>query len=663
MPDRVLKFLKTSIFCLVLFPLTLFSQKLVFDSLFTPAINGKVDMLQLQSDGKILIAGRFTVVNGTARKFMARLNPDGTLDTSFDASWLGGSFNQVFEINSIALLPDGKILVAGELPFDGQGGRERVRRLNSDGSPDATMTSFPILMDSGFATINRANQLPNGKILICGFFAMPNGNARTHIARYNSDGTYDATFTPTIDYECRDIEIQPDGKYLVAGGFANVNGNPSNSLVRFNSDDSVDSSFNAPPIPSDRRYVVIKLLSDGKIFALHTTGGPRSALRLNPDGSLNVTYPVVLDSVGDMASAPNGKTVMVGDFTSGSPNAGGIIRFNRDNTYDPSIPWFLFTGPSSPNQPVAVAFDAQGRMIVAGNFTAFQENSNPSFSSANIARFTFQAIPTKRKFDFDGDGKDDLAVFRPSNSVWYLNRSTSGFFATQFGISTDKPIADDYDRDGKADIAVFRDGVWYWLRSSDNTFAYRGGAQAGDIPQPSNYYLHNQNFVLFRPSPASFVAQVPFSGAVPIPFGNVSLQSADQPVVADYDGDGKDNLAIFRDGNWYYVPDQVPGIRHYQFGLAGDLPVLGDFDGDLRTDYAVFRPSDGTWYIAQTHDGIRIVRWGLAGDLPVPGDYDGDGKTDIAVYRDGVWYQLRSTGTVYIEQFGLAGDIPAELLR
>ena len=104
-----------------------------------------------------------------------------------------------------------------------------------------------------------------------------------------------------------------------------------------------------------------------------------------------------------------------------------------------------------------------------------------------------------------------------------------------------------------------------------------------------------------------------------MPGPDATAASTDRPVVADYDGDGKTNLAIFRDGNWFFAPDHESGIRHYQ--------------------------------------------WGLAGDLPVPGDYDGDGKTDIAVYRDGVWYQLRSTGTVHVEQFGLAGDIPAQLLR
>ena len=124
----------------------------------------------------------------------------------------------------------------------------------------------------------------------------------------------------------------------------------------------------------------------------------------------------------------------------------------------------------------------------------------------------------------------------------------------------------------------FRDGVWYLLRSTAGFGAVQFGI-AGDIPQP-----------------------------------------------ADFDGDGKAELAVFRpsNGSWYVlnlVNNQFNGI---QFGVNDDKPVAADYDGDGKTDYAVFRPSDGTWYLFRSQAGFTAVQFGISTDKPVVGDYDGD---------------------------------------
>lgn len=660
----IIKYFLKTLICLFLLSFSVFSQKLVFDSSFTPTLNGSVNFIEIQSDGKILIAGEFTTVNGVTRKNLARLNPDGSLDTSFDANWLGST---VF-ISSMKLLPDGKILVAGSF---GSGANPTVRRLNADSTPDSTLTSVPFLATSGFfQRIDKVDQMANGKIFLCGNFDLPNGNAKPGLARYNNDGTYDATFTTSIDNNCADLEVQPDGKYLVSGSYTTVNGSSRTGLTRFNTDDSVDTSFNPAPSPkgSPAYYSLIELQSDGKILGFMNFGFGWVLRRMNADGSLQTNFSNRLSEAFDVAEQSNGKVIAVGEYVddNGFGQSADFNRYNTDGTHDPSSERLSFYGPQFPHIPKAVAIASDGNVITGGNFATFTFNLGPHISRPYLVRFVAQPIPVKPKYDFDGDGKDDIAVFRPSESVWYLNGSTAGFSATQFGLSTDTPIAADYDGDGHTDIAVFRDGVYYWLRSSDGVFAYKVCGQAGDIPQPPDDYfdVNSTGFLVYRPSASLFYTQRPFQqNAQSVEFRNMTLLPTDKPVVADFDGDLKRDLAVFRDGDWFFMESSHLETKHYHFGLAGDKPAIGDFDGDLRTDFAVYRPSEGIWYVQKSVEGFYAVRWGLAEDLPVPADYDGDGRTDIAVFRPstGDWYILKSTGSYHIEHFGLTNDIPVQL--
>lgn len=354
---------------------------------------------------------------------------------------------------------------------------------------------------------------------------------------------------------------------------------------------------------------------------------------------------------------PDG-SIYVGVTSEGFANADmQIIKYTPDGSrewgYRFGNPFFGYDGMMdwiADIAQTAMLLDESGNVYIAG------ESFIPG-QGDNMVAFKLEPVASLRaaSFDFDGDRKADIGVFRPSTGVWhFLNSSDGSYTATGWGLANDKLVPADYDGDGKYDLAVYRDGIWYIQKSSDGSYLYNYFGLPDDLPIPADFDNDGRaDLGIFRDGVWHQLNSADNSYKA-FQFGVAS----DKPIPSDYDKNRRSDVAVFRDGTWYvsYQPELPFNTIH--FGIDTDKPVPADYDGDGQTDYAVFR--DGTWYVWKSRsNSMNVVKWGLSGDVPVPADYDGDSKTDVAVYRGGIWYILRSSDGGYtILQFGLDTDIP-----
>lgn len=356
--------------CSILVIGTVFGQAGTLDPDFDMGTgpNSDVKAIAIQSDGKILIGGHLTAYNGAAVHGLARLNTDGSLDTSLD-SLSGG-----YDVTAIAVQPDGKILIGGTFLTYDDVPIPSIARLNSDGSLDPGFSYASEFNDEVISIVLQ----PDGKILVSGAFYTDQPSVHYNIERLNGNGSLDAGFErgSTAGEGLNPIALQPDGKILVGGWFTSYNGTAQNYLARLNADGTLDADFDMGMGP-DFSVDAIALRPDGKIiiggrFEFYDGIARTQLARLNSDGSLDTGFEADLDvsvGVGAITLQPDGKVLIGGWFANiNDMYHRGFARLNSDGgldtTFDPG------SGASN-NGAASIVLQTDGKILIGGDFDAY----------------------------------------------------------------------------------------------------------------------------------------------------------------------------------------------------------------------------------------------------------------------------------------------------
>ena len=627
----------------------------------------------VQPNGKIFIGGYTLSPAGLGPFAGINFNPNGTLDTGFDNDgWVITSVNAFNRGDTTVVQPDGKILLAGENYSGLMHDDATIIRYNPNGTLDNTFSgngvaTFTVNGDSDETVYDMTLQT-DGKIIIVGTTA-PDANMSTDIfiMRLNANGTLDSTFAgggiltlrfKNVSEAGNAVLVQADGK-IVIGGFLFTGIKNDFLILRLTANGSLDTTFGTlggftiTSVSGGSNSIRTMILqSDDKIVA----GGSGYIARYTANGILDETFATngvrgAPHSVNQLLRVENDKFLVAGGgmhVSRYTPNGTLDTSFNGTGSFSFTVSPYSCTGKS-------VALQTDGKIVLGGD--CFNNNLY------SMAVFRVQEATGKTQFDFDGDSKTDIGIYRPSVGEWWINRSsTNQTFAVQFGSSTDKTVPADFTGDGKTDVAFWREstGEWFVLRSEDNSFYAFPFGQSDDIPAPGDFDADGKaDAAVFRPSNATwYILRSSDGGVTSQQFG----VAEDLPVVGDYDGDGKDDIGIYRPSvSEWWIQRSTAGLTAVQFGSSGDKTVPGDYTGDGKADIAFFRPATGFWYVLRSEDNsFYAFPWGTVGDVPTPGDYDGDGKFDAAVFRpsNSTWYLQRSTGGFTAIQFGTTGDQP-----
>jgi uncharacterized delta-60 repeat protein len=544
--------------------------------------------IAIQNDGKIIIGGDFTTYNGTGRNRIARLNTDGSLDTSFDPGT--GADAQVV---SIAVQNDGKIIIGGYFTDYNGITQNRLARLNADGSLDITFTTGTGLDDVPDAVNSIAIQ-SDGKIIIAGFFGDYNGSPINGIARLTANGTLDNTFNPgSGTNDVSSLRIQADGKIIIAGWFTSVNSTPRNGIARLNTDGSVDNFFNpGTGVAGGSSYTKSAVLqNDGKIiiagdFTSYDATARKNIARVNTDGSLDITFNPGLGAnyvVNSISIQNDGKIITGGNFQLyNGVRRNYIVRINTDGSLD-----LTFDKPTGADfQVYASAVQSDDKIIIGGRFTSFNGIPQGYFARLNADGSLDTA------FNYNGAGAD--------YNIWAICLQTDGkiILGGDFG-----------SVNGQTRYRIVRLNS---IGTVDVGFSPTSGANDAIKTisiQNDGKIIIGGSFTFYNGSARNRFARVNADGSIDLSY-NPTGSGADSYVYAScIQADGK---AII--GGWFSMVNGQPRNNIARLNTNGTL------DGTFSVGSGA---NSGVYAVAKQSDGKIIIGGGFT-------SYNGTGRNRIA---------------------------------
>ena len=346
----------------------------------TAGLNAEADVIRVQSNGKVLVGGSFTTYSGSSSPRIIRLNSDGTRDTSFS---VGTGFNggQIYDIQ---IQSDGQIIVVGTFSGTYNGTSQRViSRIGISGSLD---TTFNVPGSAAFAASQYSCAIQSdGKIVVGGLNSAYNGAAALRLRRLNTNGTNDATFAPPVGNTVYRVKIQPDQKILILGTFSTFTGAPTgtvNRIMRLNTDGTRDTTFNSGTGFNSVTQILsgLELDSSGSIyvgsnFATFSGSVANSFVKLNSSGSLitgSGLYSGFDSAVNSLLVDSTGSVYAGGGFNNYLSLENRIIRLNTDGTKDSSFQ----VGTGFNTTVINLVVQSDDKIVVGGNFTSYSGSAN-----------------------------------------------------------------------------------------------------------------------------------------------------------------------------------------------------------------------------------------------------------------------------------------------
>lgn len=476
--------------------------------------SGGVSTVSIQNDGKIIIGGTFTSYNGVNRSNIARLNTNGSLDLNFN---IGTGANGGVATTSIQT--DGKIIIGGFFTVFNSVNCGRLARLTTSGSVDLSFNTGTGV--SGY--VQSSSVQPDGKILIGGNFTAYNNISCGRLARVNTNGTLDMGFiTGTgTDYEVRAVVLQSDGKIIIGGPFTTYNGVVKRGVARINTTGSLDQNFNSG-IGSQGTVYCTSMQNDGKVliagnFGYYNAAFNRRIARLNTDGSLDSLFSsgVGFDAdVYTLSIQGDGKIIAGGLFSSYNAIATNRIVRIHGQLQMPQITSFLPTtatvgdvvtiSGTNFNGATAVAFggtNASSFTIVnsttiSATIGAMGSSGNVTVTTgggtASVPGFTFISAPTISSFTPVNAGTMDTVTITGTNFTNASSVSFGGTIASSFTVINSTTISATVGVGSSGSISITTPG--------------------GVISAPGFTYISNPYIISFTPSSGSRGSSIMIKG-------------------------------------------------------------------------------------------------------------------------------------------------------